>query len=114
MVLDRLDADDVVERLAAFLDEALAGDDPLTAWLIASTPWAGRYLEARGQQYRIPRLEQAIAGRLDARLTVDAAVARTILAMVDGPRGVNAIAVAARTYTRIEIDRIARSHGIAA
>jgi hypothetical protein len=49
MILDAVPAGQLAERIVELTGEAAANRDALTTWLLAGSPWAGRYLASRGQ-----------------------------------------------------------------
>ncbi|MDZ7677044.1 MAG: hypothetical protein U5K29_00655 [Acidimicrobiales bacterium] len=87
MVLDRLSANEVPERMEAMVREANDEGDALSRWFLVATPWAKRYLESRGAELagwsnRLPRIVAAVGDDLE-----EARAMHRVLETLESPKG---------------------------
>lgn len=103
MVLNNVAGADVIDRLVTFARGALSSGDLLAGWVLTSSGWPALYLESRGLDDYVVRLDQELGALLDTT-DAGAAAARTVLAVIDSPKGLAGAIVGARTYLRMALD----------
>lgn len=109
MVLDRLpDATSVVNRLVRALGDAIAAGDDLAVWLLAGSGWPALYLERFGEPGPfVASLEAETAELLDRTGSGDVAVARELLGVLRGQRGLLAAVQGAEVWLSITLSDLA-------
>lgn len=108
MLLDRLPTHDLVGRIGELVKEAHASGDTLTRWFLTATPWAERYLEARG----VNAAEwKAMKPTLLSELGDDPDETRQLLGLleaIESPRGMLGAVAGLDHWARTRLDEIGR------